>query len=66
MRTSEVARRLGYSTTWVRQQIASGLLPAQKHAAGNRRSFRIHRSDFERFVRDKFEDSQTGRGQQAR
>jgi excisionase family DNA binding protein len=57
MTTSAVARRLGYSTAWVRQQIASGRLAAQQHHAGNRRSFRIRRSDLDRFVTDTFEGS---------
>jgi len=54
MRTSDVARRLGYSTSWVRQQISSGRLRAQMHSTGKRPSLRIRRADFERFVRDTF------------
>ncbi len=54
MRTSDVARSLGYSTAWVRQQISKGLLPAQMHSTGKRPSLRIRRADFERFVRETF------------
>lgn len=58
MRTSDVARELGYSTAWVRQQIAQGVLPAQQHATGLRPSVRIKRRDFDRFVDQRFHDAQ--------
>lgn len=57
LKTSDVAQRLGYSTAWVRQQIARGSLPAKVHLTGKRPSFRIRREDFERFVQATFRDS---------
>lgn len=60
LRTSEVAGLLGYSTAWVRQQIVSGVLRAQTHWSGSRRSFRIKRSDLDQFIDDQFDQTKPG------
>lgn len=59
MRTADVARELGYSPAWVRQQITSGLLRAQAHLTGRRPSLRIRRRDFVRFVEEQFSDTES-------
>lgn len=51
MTTYDVARELGYTQGWVRTQIAAHRLVAQQHLSSNRRSYRIRREDFNRFVR---------------
>jgi predicted ArsR family transcriptional regulator len=50
MTTSDVANELGYTQAWVRTQIALKRLLAQEHVSSRRRSYRIRRVDFGRFV----------------
>jgi Helix-turn-helix domain len=50
MTTSDVANELGYTQAWVRTQIALKRLLAQEHVSARRRSYRIRRVDFDRFV----------------
>ncbi len=50
MTTSDVAHELGYTQAWVRTQIALKRLIAQEHVSSRRKSYRIRRIDFDRFV----------------
>jgi excisionase family DNA binding protein len=49
--TEDVARMIGMSTEFVRQQIEAGRLPATKFLTGQRATYRIRASDLEEFLR---------------
>lgn len=55
MTTGKVARRFGYTTRWVEEQIALRRLPATAFVAGGKRSYRIRTSDVDAFAASWFE-----------
>lgn len=48
--TEEVAQELGMTREWVRQQIKAGRLVATYYAINGRRTYRVHRHEYKRFV----------------
>jgi len=60
--TGRVARRLGYSTAWVRAQIADGRLPARACSTAGRRSIRVDSRDLAKFVERFMDDAAPGGG----
>jgi len=50
MSTDQAAAEVGMTAEWVRRQIAAGRLDAVAYATGRRRTFRIRRSDWTRFL----------------
>lgn len=50
MSTDQAAAEVGMTTEWVRRQIASGRLEAVVYATGRRRTFRIRRSSWRKFL----------------
>lgn len=50
MSTDQAAAEVGMTTEWVRRQIAAGRLEAVAYATGRRRTFRIRRVSWTRFL----------------